>query len=210
MRVIFGLTGGIATGKSTVSAMLRQRGAVIVDADYWAREVVKPGSEGLEMIRRQFGDAYLHPDGTLNREKMASLVFSDEEARRRLNAITHPLIRQKMDEQVQMALKADPKAIVVMDIPLLIESIVKGERRVDKIILVYVPEPIQLERLMRRNGLSREEAVSRIRAQMPIDEKRPYADFIIDNSGPLEQTEEQVDRLMDKLRALVCHASDQK
>ena len=211
MGVIFGITGGIATGKSTVSAMLRERGAIIVDADFWAREVVKPGSEGLEAIRKQFGDDYLHPDGTLNREKLASLVFSDEEARKRLNAITHPLIRQKMDEQVREALEADPRAIVVMDIPLLIESMVQeGERRVDKVILVYVPKPVQLERLMRRNGLSREEAEKRIQAQMPIDEKRPYADFIIDNSGSLDQTEEQVEQLMDKLRALVCHAGGEK
>ncbi|MFO7262785.1 MAG: dephospho-CoA kinase [Bacillaceae bacterium G1] len=211
MRVIFGITGGIATGKSTVSAMLRKRGAVIVDADYWAREVVKPGSEGWAAIRQAFGEEYFHPDGTLNREKLASLVFSDEEARQRLNAITHPLIRQKMDEQVQAALAADPEAVVVLDIPLLIESMVQeGQRRVDKLILVYVPPSIQLERLMHRNGLSREEAEKRIRAQMPIDEKRQYADFIIDNSGSLAETEEQVERLMGQLRTLVHHARGQK
>lgn len=208
MGVIFGITGGIATGKSTVSAMLRKRGAVIVDADLLAREVVKPGSEGLEAIRRKFGDAYLHPDGTLNREKLAALVFSDEKAREQLNAITHPLIRQKMDEQVRSALQADPLAVVVMDVPLLIESMVKENlRRVDKVILVYVPEPVQLKRLMRRNGLSREEAESRIRSQMPIEEKRAYADFLIDNSGTLAETEEQVERLMDKLRKLVRDAA---
>jgi len=208
MGVIFGITGGIATGKSTVSAMLRKRGAVIVDADLLAREVVKPGSEGLEAIRRKFGDAYLHPDGTLNREKLAALVFSDEKAREQLNAITHPLIRQKMDEQVRSALQADPLAVVVMDVPLLIESMVKENlRRVDKVILVYVPEPVQIKRLMRRNGLSREEAESRIRSQMPIEEKRAYADFLIDNSGTLAETEEQVERLMDKLRKLVRDAA---
>ncbi len=204
MQVIFGITGGIATGKSTVSEMLRSRGAVIVDADFWAREVVKPGSEGWEAIRQQFGAEYLRPDGSLDREKLGDLVFTDEGARKRLNAITHPLIRQKMDEQVQQALSDNPKAIVVMDIPLLIESMVQeGKHRVDKVILVYVPQHIQLQRLMRRNQLSKQEAENRIHAQMPIDEKRRYADYIIDNAGSLEATERQVDHLMDELRKLV-------
>lgn len=204
IHVIFGITGGIATGKSTVSDMLRARGAVIVDADFWAREVVKPGSEGWEAIRQQFGEEYLRPDGSLDREKLGALVFADEAARKRLNAITHPLIRQKMDEQVRQALSDDPKAIVVMDIPLLIESMVhEGLKRVDKVILVYVPRHIQLQRLMKRNQLNRQEAENRIEAQMPIDEKRKYADYIIDNSGSIEETQRQVEQLMDKLRKLV-------
>lgn len=203
IALIFGLTGGIATGKSTVAEMFRQRGAVIVDADLAAREVVAPGTEGLRRIRERFGEEYILPSGELDRAKLGALVFSDEQARKDLNAITHPLIRQHMDQQVQEAFERDPKAIVIMDIPLLIESMAQGQKRVDKVILVYVPPHIQLQRLMQRNGYTEEEAKQRIAAQMGIEEKKKWADWLIDNSGTLEETERQVEQLFPQLQNLV-------
>lgn len=196
--MIIGLTGGIATGKSTVSQMFRERGAAIIDADLIARQVVEPGTEGLSQVVAYFGKHVLDSEGRLNRPALASIIFQDESKREKLNSILHPLIRREMKEQTENILKKDPNQVVIWDVPLLYEG-KKMTQFVEKIIVVYVPESIQLKRLMLRNSLTEAEARSRIRAQLSIEEKKKMADFIIDNSGSLLETERQVDRLWNYL-----------
>lgn len=191
MRV--GLTGGIATGKSTVSQMLRVRGAAIVDADQVAREVVEPHTPGWKRIRERFGDRILRSDGFLDRKALREVVFRDPQARRDLNGILHPLIRERMLEKAESLERERPERIIVFDIPLLYES--RLTHWVRKVIVVYIPESLQIRRLMAREGIGEEEALRMIRAQMPIEEKKRMADCLIDNSGTLEETERQVDHL---------------
>ncbi len=196
--MIVGLTGGIATGKSTVTNMLRELGAHVVDADVWARKVVEPGSPALQEIAEAFGRDVIRPDGTLNRPALAAVVFRDERARQRLNAITHPRVRDGMRQETEQYLREHPGQPIVWDVPLLFEGETKN--LVDTTVLVYVDEATQLQRLMERDGLSQEDALARIRAQMPIEEKRKLAHHIIDNRGTREQTREQVARLWNTLR----------
>ncbi|GAA5345046.1 dephospho-CoA kinase [Planifilum fimeticola] len=191
MRI--GLTGGIATGKSTVSRMLQTRGAAIVDADQVAREVVEPHTPGWRRIRERFGDRILRPDGYLDRKALRDVVFRDPQARRDLNGILHPLIRERMLEQAKFLERERPGRVIVFDIPLLYES--RLTDWVEKVIVVYVPESVQIRRLMEREGIGEEEALRMVRAQMPIEEKKRMADCLIDNSGSLEETERQVDHL---------------
>lgn len=197
--MIYGLTGGIATGKSTVTGLLRHLGAFVVDADVWARRVVEPGSDGLHEIVAVFGSSVLQPDGSLNRQALGSIIFYDSHLREHLNAITHPKIRQGMKQETAAYLAEHPEQPVIWDVPLLYE----GETRnlVDESILVYIPESVQLERLMARDGLSREDAQARIASQMSIERKRSFADYIVDNAGDLEQTKVQVQQLWQKLLA---------
>jgi len=196
--MILGLTGGIATGKSTVTAMLRQRGIPVIDADAIAREVVEPGEPAYEAIVRHFGREILQPDGTLDRKKLGEIVFSDEAERLVLNSIVHPEVRRVMREQAE-ELERQGAAIVFMDIPLLYES--KLKPMVDKAVVVYVPSDVQLRRLLERDELDEEQAMKRIRAQLPIEEKRQWADYLIDNQGTREETERQVDQLLAKIKA---------
>ncbi|AEJ44521.1 dephospho-CoA kinase [Alicyclobacillus acidocaldarius] len=196
---IIGLTGGIGTGKSTVSQMLRDLGAFVVDADVWARRVVEPGSDGLRDIVEVFGEDVLQPDGTLDRKKLGAIVFRDEEKRLQLNRIVHPRVQQGMWQETTDYWRDHPGEPVVWDVPLLIEGTAK--RLVDEIVVVYASPATQLRRVMERDGLSEEEALRRIQAQMPIDEKRAVATYVIENDGPLEFTREQVQALWQKLRA---------
>jgi dephospho-CoA kinase len=195
MRV--GLTGGIATGKSTVSRMLASRGAAIVDADQVAREVVEPHTPGWKRVRERFGEEIIRPDGFLDRQALRAVVFRDPQARRDLNGILHPLIRERMAEKARLLEKKHPGSVIVFDIPLLYEG--KLTHWVQKVIVVYVPETVQIRRLMEREGIGEEEARRMIRAQMPIEEKKRMADYLIDNSGTLEETERQVDHLWRRL-----------
>jgi dephospho-CoA kinase len=199
VSVIVGLTGGIATGKSTVTKMLRDLGAYVVDADVWARRVVEPGSRGLKEIVESFGENVLNPDGTLNRQALGAIVFHDAQARQRLNAITHPKVREGMKQETAEYVRTHPGEPVVWDVPLLFEG--ETHRLVDTTILVYVDEATQLARLMARDGLTEQDATARIRAQMPIEDKRKLADYIIDNRGTTEQTREQVARIWQILRS---------
>jgi dephospho-CoA kinase len=199
VSVIVGLTGGIATGKSTVTKMLRDLGAYVVDADVWARRVVEPGSRGLKEIVESFGENVLNPDGTLNRQALGAIVFHDAQARQRLNAITHPKVREGMKQETAEYVRMHPGEPVVWDVPLLFEG--ETYRLVDTTILVYVDEATQLARLMARDGLTEQDATARIRAQMPIEDKRKLADYIIDNRGTTEQTREQVARIWQILRS---------
>lgn len=192
-----GLTGGIATGKSTVSEMLRHRGAAIVDADQVARNVVKPGTEGSRRVRERFGDGVFGPGGELNRTALREIVFRDATAREELNGILHPLIIRQMREEEQEYRKADPARPVILDVPLLIEE--NLTYLADTVVLVHIPEKLQLKRLMDREGISEAEAIRMIKAQMPIDEKKRFADVLIDNSGTWADTERQVDALWETL-----------
>lgn len=197
MRI--GLTGGIACGKSTVSAMLTELGAHIVDADRVAREVVLPGEPALQAIVEKFGQAVLSEDGTLNRPVLGSIVFGQAERLRELEAITHPAIRKRMREQMEQAERLEADPIVVADIPLLYET--GQQSSYAGVIVVYVPHEVQRERLMNRNGLAAEEAERRIGLQMDIEKKRSMADWVIDNSGTLEETRKQVQQLWERLRS---------
>jgi dephospho-CoA kinase len=188
MRII-GLTGGIGSGKSTVSAMLRELGATVVDADEGARVVVQPGQPALAEIRDRFGEAVFAPDGSLDRDKLADVVFSDERAREDLNAITHPRVRAWMAEQMQAAAEAGAPA-VVLDIPLLFESGLTAG--LDDIVVVWAPVEEQFKRAVARGGRG-EDVRARINAQMPIDEKRDQATVVIDNSGTEAETRQQVE-----------------
>lgn len=181
-----GLTGGIATGKSTVSRLLTECGAALVDADRIAREVVEPGQAPLRLIAERFGQAVLLENGALNRKKLGEIVFADPAEREALERITHPAIRAVMKERMARLEREDPSRLVVVDVPLLYESELSS--LFQKVMVVYVPREVQLERLMERDGLSREAAERRLHAQMDIEEKRKRADFVIDNRGSLEET----------------------
>ena len=188
MRCI-ALTGGIATGKSTVAALLIERGAVLVDADQIARQVVEPGESALAEIRAAFGDRVMAADGTLDRAALGRLVFADPAQRLRLEAITHPRIRTAMADEILTAM-AGPASLTVVDIPLLYES--GRDADFPEVLLVYADQATQRARLRRRDGLDDPSVVDRLSAQLPIDEKRARAKWIIDNSGALEHTERQV------------------
>lgn len=196
MRVV-GLTGGIASGKSTFAGMLRARGAAVVDADALARAVVARGSPTLARIADAFGPAALLPDGALDRTWMARRIFGDVEARRRLEAITHPAIRDRMSEEVAR-LAAEGHALAFYDVPLLYE--VGLDASLDCVVVVWTPRAVQLERLVLRDGLTRTEAEARVSVQLPIDEKASRADFVVENVGPPEALAPKADRLLDDLR----------
>ena len=195
--MIIGLTGGIASGKSTVSALFVSKGARLVDADVIAREVMLPGHEVLAAAVKQFGSEILSPDGTLNRGKLGDIVFQDPAALQALNNLTHPAIRREIKERMYSMEEEDPKKLTIVDIPLLFESGL--ENVFHEILVVYVPREVQIARLMERNGLSLEQAEARLNAQMDIEAKRNKADYIIDNSGELAHTEQQVAVLWDRL-----------
>lgn len=196
MGKIIGVTGGIASGKSSVSKWLISKGYPVIDADIAARKVVEPGMPALEEIKNAFGQDICLTDGTLDRKKLGSIVFSNSEKRKLLNGIVHPAVRKWMMEETEKALH-EGKELVFMDIPLLFES--NLTHMVEEIILVYVKPEVQLKRLMARDHFTEEEALARIRAQMPIDDKKKLADYIVDNNGEFFETEEQLIDLIKQL-----------
>jgi dephospho-CoA kinase len=200
MRV--GLTGGVASGKSTVAALLRDAGAVIVDADVIAREVVAPGTPGLAAIREAFGDAVIGDDGTLDRPAMAAIVFADEGRRRVLEGIVHPLVRRRAEELEMQARAAAAQAgtepLIVHDIPLLAE--VGRAEDFDAVIVVEAPEEEQVRRMIADRKAPEEDARARIAAQATREQRRAIATYVIDNSGTYESLREQVDALLRRLR----------
>lgn len=191
-----GLTGGIASGKSTVTAILKELGAQILDADQIAREVVEPGQPALEEIAARF-PGVIRPDGTLDRAALGERVFRSEEDRKALNAIVHPRIQQAVIEKT-LALKAAGHDLVIYDAPLLIEN--KLHEAMNGVILVSAPRELQRERLMARNGFTREQAEARIESQLPLSEKAKHATWVIDNSGDLAQLREKVLAVWRELR----------
>jgi dephospho-CoA kinase len=196
MRTI-GLTGGIGTGKSTVAAMLRELGATVVDADEAARAVVEPGTPGLQMLLKEFGPEIVR-EGRLDRARLAEIAFADSEARRRLEAVTHPLVREWMGRRVLEAAERGDE-VVVLDIPLLFESGREGE--FDTVVVVAAPPDVQLERLVAK-GYSEAQARARIAAQLPLEDKVRRAGYVIDNSGDLESTREHVRRAWAEISRL--------
>ena len=195
-----GLTGSIAVGKSFVSGVLRELGCRVMDADEVARRVVEPGSEGLRAVVGAFGPGVLQADGSLDRAALGAVVFGDEGRRLLLNSILHPLIMAEQDEQLRRWEREEPTGVAVVDAALLIES--GGYKRFDKVVVVHCRPDIQIERLMRRNNLSREEAGRRISAQMPQEEKLRYADYTVDTSGDYEDSRRRTGEVYKQLRAL--------
>ncbi|ACK39354.1 dephospho-CoA kinase [Listeria monocytogenes] len=189
MGKTIGLTGSVATGKSTVSNMIQQAGIPLVDADVAARKVVEPGTEGLKEIVAYFGGEILLADGTLDRAKLGEIIFKDKEKREKLNEITHPRVKDYMLEARERFFRAGEE-LVFFDIPLLFESHL--ESLVDQIVVVWTTPETELKRLMERNNLTKEDALRRIESQMGIDEKARKADFVIDNNESLEKTQKQV------------------
>lgn len=195
-----GLTGSIAVGKSFVTSIFSTLGCHTLDADETAREVVLPGSTGLTAVADEFGKDVLNPDGTLNRKHLGEIIFGDEEKRQKLNHILHPFIIARQDEIMREWEREDPNGIGIIDAALMIES--GGYRRFDKLIVVHCRPEVQLERLMLRNALSRDEAQARIDSQMPQAEKQRYADFLIDTSDGFEPTRSRTTEVYNSLREL--------
>lgn len=194
-----GLTGGIAAGKSVAAERLAARGAVLIDYDQLSRDAVAPGSAGLAAVAEAFGDGVLLPDGTLDRPALGAVVFADAGARERLNGIVHPVVRRLAAEREAAAATADPGAVVVHDVPLLVET-----GRADAfhlVVLVHTPAVLRVERLVRTRGLERDEAERRIAAQATDDERLAVADVVLDGSGAPEDLQQQVDELWDRLAA---------
>lgn len=194
MPKVIGLTGGIASGKSTVSELLSVFGFKVVDADKAAREAVKKGSKGLAQVREVFGDEAIDENGEMNRRYMGDLVFNHPEKRSELNAIIHPIVRDIMEEEKQEYLKQGYN--VIMDIPLLFEN--ELENTVDEVWVVYTSESIQMDRLMQRNNLSLEDAKARVYSQISIDKKSRMADHVIDNLGDKLELKQNLERLLEE------------
>lgn len=205
MTRVVGLTGGIGTGKSTVARLLAALGAVVIDSDAIVRELQAPGTQLLAQLVEAFGGEMRKPDGSLDRARLGELVFSDAAARARLNALVHPAAARETQRRLEAA-RAAGATLVVLDIPLLLEGRAARARSAgdaaSEVIVVYAPEPLQIERQLQRDGASREHALARVRAQLPIEEKRKLADHLIDNSGSLAETERQVRELYAKLVGL--------
>jgi dephospho-CoA kinase len=194
VRVI-GLTGGIASGKSVVARRLAEHGAVHIDADELAREVVEPGQPALAEIAREFGADVLDADGRLDRAALASIIFVDPERRAVLNAITHPAVKQRARELMDEAEARDPDAVVVYDVPLLVEAQVDADHAFDLVVVVNASTETRIRRLVELRGLSRDEAVHRLNSQVSDTERLAIADIVIDSDGTIEETLQQADAL---------------
>ncbi len=195
MRII-GLTGGIASGKSTVAKMLVEKGAYLLDADQIAKDVVQPDLPAWREIVDWLGESILLPDRSIDRAMLARLVFSDGQMREKLNKIIHPRVAERLAAQTEEISSSNPHAVIVYDIPLLIEA--GMQNMVELVILVYVPKDVQLERLQERDNLSRIDAEGRLKAQMPLEDKKDQAMVIIDNTGTISETAAQVEQFWNK------------
>jgi len=195
-----GLTGSIAVGKSYVLEIFRELGAFVLDADLTAREVVAPETKGWQLIIEQFGSNILLPNNEIDRARLGAVVFADEAKRQLLNSIVHPLVIEEQNNWLVEREAKNPHGIAVIDAALMIES--GGYRRFDKLIVIWCDDQIQLQRLMTRNDLSKEEALKRIRAQMPQKEKKLYADFTIDTGKGFEDTRRQTIEVFEQLKLL--------
>lgn len=196
---LIALSGGIASGKSTIARRLAERGAVHIDADRLAREAVDPGTPALEAIRARFGDEVIAEDGALDRARLGRLVFGDAEALAGLNAIVHPAVRELARRRLAEVEEADPEAIVVYDVPLLVEA--KVQMPWDLVVIAEAPAEVRAERLVELRGMSREEAEGRIASQASDAERRAIADVVIDTGGGVDETLAQADALWERLSA---------
>jgi dephospho-CoA kinase len=197
-RMLLGVTGGIASGKSTVAKMLEEMGAPIIDFDVLSRVVVEPEKPAWKDIVNYFGEQVLHEDKTLDRQKLSGIVFRDMEKRKKLESFTHPRIGEEFVKLIQEFTSKDPNVIIQVVIPLLIET--NMQALFHKLVLVYIPEEEQVKRLMERDNITRETAMNILKSQMSIEEKRGYCDFIIDNTGTIEETRKQVEELWGRLQ----------
>ncbi|MFZ0131794.1 MAG: dephospho-CoA kinase [Desulfobacterales bacterium] len=188
--IVAGLTGGIATGKSTVAAVFAEAGAVVIDADRIAHDAIAPGQPARDRIVARFGRDVLLPDGTIDRKKLGAIIFNDPQQKARLDSIVHPEVAAETERRLAEIKRLQPRAVVILDVPLLIEA--GMDRDLAELIVVYVPAELQRERLMRRDRLTPAEALARIRSQMPIEEKKRRATVVIDNSAAPDRTREQV------------------
>lgn len=196
--IVVGLTGGVATGKSTVARMFKQCGAVVIDADELAREVVKPDKPAWRQVVKRFGKTVLNPDRTLNRRELGAVVFGNRTKLRQLEHIIHPRVAREQARLTKQAAQKDPHAVVIYDVPLLFE--VGIDKRVDKIIVVTADRKTQVARLKKRNGLPRTEALRRIKSQMPLAEKRRRADYVLDGTMPRQTLAKQVSHLLKQIQ----------
>jgi dephospho-CoA kinase len=188
--IVAGLTGGIGTGKSTVAAVFAEAGAVVIDADAIARAAVARNKPAWRDVVDHFGKGILMPGGHIDRRKLGAIIFADAVQKAHLDRIVHPHVKTEIQRQTKLIAKSRPRAVVILDVPLLLET--GMDRGLDEIIVVYAPESLQLERLIRRDRLSASEALSRIRSQMPIEEKKRRATIVIDNSAEPAATRQQV------------------
>jgi dephospho-CoA kinase len=199
-RFLLGVTGGIATGKSTVVGMLRDKGAYVIDFDLLARSVVEPDKPAWKQIVAFFGEQVLQNDRTLDRKKLADIAFKDMEKRKKIESFTHPAIFGEFMNELNSITATAPDALILVDIPLLIE--LNLQYLFHKLMVVYTPEEKQIKRLMERDGIGRDEAAIRLKSQLPIDEKVGYADFVFRNEGSMDETQRQVDDLWKTLLVL--------
>jgi dephospho-CoA kinase len=199
-RFLVAVTGGIASGKSAVSKMLQDLGAPIIDYDVIAREIVEPGKPAWKDIVDSFGEQVLKEDRQIDRKKLSDIVFRDTGKRNRLERFTHLRIIEEAARRADEIAGKNPNAVIQVAVPLLIETNIQD--RFHKVLLVYVPRAIQIERLMKRDGITKEAAESILKAQLPIDDKLRYADFVIHNEGTLEETRRQVEQVWEELKRI--------
>ena len=199
--LIVGLTGGVASGKTAVSQVLKEEGAYIIDADQIARELVQPHKPAWNELIRAFGKEILQEDGFIHRKKLADKVFADPKKRKLLNQILHPRIKEEMDRRTKEIGQKDPEAIVVIDAPLIVE--LGDHREMDKLIVVASTQTQQIERLKERDRIGPEEALRILSAQMPVEEKVNLADFVIPNEGSFEETKKRAKEVFKELRKVV-------
>jgi len=197
-RLLVAVTGGIASGKSAVSKMLEKLGAPVIDYDVVARDIVEPGKPAWKDIVACFGEDVLKENRRIDRKKLSDIVFRDTEKRKKLEGFTHPRIIEEAERQADEIARKNPKAIIQVAVPLLIE--INIQHKFHKVLLVYVPRETQIERLMKRDAITRAAAESILRAQMPIEEKLKYADFVIHNEGTLDETARQVEQVWEELK----------
>ena len=191
---IIGLTGGIACGKSTLAAMFQDLGAAVIDADEISRNLTAPGGEALRSLRETFGDFVFYPDGTLNRSTLSAIVFDNAEALQRLNATLHPLIERRLRQELETCRKMGA-LVVVLDVPLLFETGL--DSLAEAVVCAVSPEETQIRRLRERSGLNREQAQSRMRSQLPLEEKVARSQYVIDTDRPLDQLRADVQKLYE-------------
>jgi dephospho-CoA kinase len=195
---LIALTGGIASGKSTIARRLAEHGAVVIDADALVRELQEPGGAVLTAIVAEFGERMLRPDGTLDRAALGAEVFGDPESRQRLNALVHPAVRAESERRFAAAAAADPGAVIVYDVPLLAEA--RGGDAWDAVVVAHAPAEERVRRLVEERGMGESDARARIGAQVGDDERLALADIVVDTSGTLADTLAQADRLWERLR----------
>lgn len=198
--IIIGLTGGIGSGKSSVAEMFKDEGAYVIDLDYLARVVVGPDTPAWRDIVDYFGEEILSPDRTLNRSKLAEIVFSDAQSRKALERFTHSRIFEKQETLLKDIKTKDPNAIVIVDVPLLFE--LSLNKNFDRIILVYVPRDVQIQRTLQRSVLTKEEVEKRLKAQINIEKKKLLADYVINNEGSPKNSRDQVRKVIRELKKL--------